>query len=456
MRRAGLLLFLMIFLGPRSSAGSPYAFIPNSFDDTVSVIDTDGDEVVATVPVGRSPYAVAITPDAKYVFISNEDDATTSIIDVETLRPLHVVSAGGAGLATDPRGGYVYALGVSWDINKRTLAVSKIRTQDFTIVKTNTLYSNLDAGMTAHTYDTLDIAIDTDGSSLYVFATVDSEMYPCANTYLGCRIESWVINTAALSASFVGAYGGIQGAPNELAISPNGSVLYVTKNILFDDGTLSGSLSAYAIAPGAQVMPRIRLPSPFGVATNDTGAELFITERDSGTLDVVDALTGQLTDHVNVGNEPMGVGVHPLDGRIYVVNHGSNSVSVIEPIGHTVVRTIQVGSGPIAIGRFIGPGNPPSTPPSTRTPTSSPTPPATPSPSDTPSPSPTPCACVGDCGGTGSVTIEDLLKMINVALGSEEVFTCESGDQNRDSDITIDEILLAVANALNGCTCSTN
>jgi hypothetical protein len=41
--------------------------------------------------------------------------------------------------------------------------------------------------------------------------------------------------------------------------------------------------------------------------------------------------------------------------------------------------------------------------------------------------------------------------MVNVALGNADVSTCNAGDANRDGQITVNEILTAVNNALNGC-----
>jgi photosystem II stability/assembly factor-like uncharacterized protein len=60
-------------------------------------------------------------------------------------------------------------------------------------------------------------------------------------------------------------------------------------------------------------------------------------------------------------------------------------------------------------------------------------------------------ACVGDCGGNSTVTVDELLTMVNIALGNAEVSACEAGDVNGDGQITVDEILTAVPNALNGC-----
>jgi len=49
------------------------------------------------------------------------------------------------------------------------------------------------------------------------------------------------------------------------------------------------------------------------------------------------------------------------------------------------------------------------------------------------------------------VTIDEIITLVNIALGNEETSSCEAGDRNGDGKITIDEILNAVSNALNGC-----
>lgn len=57
--------------------------------------------------------------------------------------------------------------------------------------------------------------------------------------------------------------------------------------------------------------------------------------------------------------------------------------------------------------------------------------------------------CVGDCVGDAQVTIDELLTMVNIALGYPG--NCPAGDANHDGQITVDEILAAVNNALGSC-----
>src|SRR5262249_48482890 len=57
----------------------------------------------------------------------------------------------------------------------------------------------------------------------------------------------------------------------------------------------------------------------------------------------------------------------------------------------------------------------------------------------------------GDCPGEGRVRADELIPMVNIALGLAPVSDCPAGDANHDGQITVDEILQAVTNALNGC-----
>src|SRR5205085_2393949 len=88
----------------------------------------------------------------------------------------------------------------------------------------------------------------------------------------------------------------------------------------------------------------------------------------------------------------------------------------------------------------------------TATPTS--TPPSIPTPTSTPAVKP----CVGDCDGDGVVMVNELVRMVNIALELQSVCPddggpgCLAGDANCDCHITVDEIIQAVNNALNGCT----
>ena len=67
-------------------------------------------------------------------------------------------------------------------------------------------------------------------------------------------------------------------------------------------------------------------------------------------------------------------------------------------------------------------------------------------------PTRTPAPCVGDCDDDGTVTIDELLRGVNIALGNAVVGECPAFDCNDNSSVTIDCLVKAVNAALNGCT----
>jgi hypothetical protein len=59
--------------------------------------------------------------------------------------------------------------------------------------------------------------------------------------------------------------------------------------------------------------------------------------------------------------------------------------------------------------------------------------------------------CTGDCDGNGTVTIEELITAVNIALGLLPLSACPAADGGGDGQVTIDDLISAVDNALNGC-----
>ncbi len=71
----------------------------------------------------------------------------------------------------------------------------------------------------------------------------------------------------------------------------------------------------------------------------------------------------------------------------------------------------------------------------------------------TPTPTPTPGAfdCAGDCDGNGQVSISELIRGVNIALGRAMVDQCFAMDADGNGTVAINELIRAVRNALDGC-----
>jgi hypothetical protein len=60
-------------------------------------------------------------------------------------------------------------------------------------------------------------------------------------------------------------------------------------------------------------------------------------------------------------------------------------------------------------------------------------------------------ACVGDCGGDGEVTVNDLVLAVVIALGDASVDTCAAADANGDGAVMVPELVEAVSGLLGSC-----
>ena len=98
-------------------------------------------------------------------------------------------------------------------------------------------------------------------------------------------------------------------------------------------------------------------------------------------------------------------------------------------------------------------GSDPADPQSTPDPNGTPTPTATAPESGTPTATPTgaPLGCPGDCDRNSEVTIDELVRGVRIALDEAPLDDCDNLDRNGDGAATIDELLQAVRTALDGC-----
>jgi YVTN family beta-propeller protein len=65
-----------------------------------------------------------------------------------------------------------------------------------------------------------------------------------------------------------------------------------------------------------------------------------------------------------------------------------------------------------------------------------------------------PLGCAGDCSRDSVITIEELVFAVGVALGDQPLDNCRNADRDRDGSVRINELLLAVRAALDGCELS--
>lgn len=68
-----------------------------------------------------------------------------------------------------------------------------------------------------------------------------------------------------------------------------------------------------------------------------------------------------------------------------------------------------------------------------------------------PTPTTPPPSCAGDCDRNGSVDVAELVSCMNIALEMAPLADCPAGDLNESGGVTVDELIVATGNAINGC-----
>jgi len=153
------------------------------------------------------------------------------------------------------------------------------------------------------------------------------------------------------------------------------------------------------------------------VAVTADGRSLLVPQPDTGMVAVLDIESGRVSGRINTRGRP-GVAVLVRGGRgAYIFGGPAGIVSVDLPAG--TIRA-DIG-GLVPFGEAVGvvPGACP--------------------------------ACPGDCDGDGTVTVDELVTAVNIALGARGLDACPPADASRDGSVSIDDLVRAVNAALNGC-----
>jgi YVTN family beta-propeller protein len=89
---------------------------------------------------------------------------------------------------------------------------------------------------------------------------------------------------------------------------------------------------------------------PVGIGTNISTGRVYVANKGSNSVSVIDATTGFVIGTIAVGANPEGVGVlYNSADKIYVANNSDNTVSVIDGATNAIVATVAVGTSPVGV-----------------------------------------------------------------------------------------------------------
>jgi YVTN family beta-propeller protein len=296
-------------------------YVPNSGSNTVDVIDQRTFKRVAHYVVGRLPQHVTPSYDLKMLWVDNDGGNSLTPLSPLTGRP-----KGPAVAVTDPYNLY-FTPGGRYAI----VVAERNRRLDFRFPHTMRLHRSLTVPCDG--VDHLDFTAD--GRYLLASCEFSGEMV---------RVDverERVAGTLKLPRRY--------SMPQDVKLSPDGSVFYIAD--------LSAGGVWRVAADRLRVLGFIRTGAgAHGLYPSRDGRRLYVTNRNAGTISVLDFRTGRRVTTWDVGGSPDMGGVS-ADGRVLWLSGRYNAqVYAISTKDGRVLARIPVGYGPHGVCVWPQPG----------------------------------------------------------------------------------------------------
>lgn len=297
----------------------PFAYVPNTGSNLVSVINTNTNAVVSNISLTGGPEGVAVSGVTGKVYVTDGQNNTVSVIDALANKVIGTINVQyhPEGICVSPDGSKVFVASATTN----TVSIINANTDSVTAVVTVGSQPN---GM----------AISNDGNRLYV-ANYNGNSVSVIN----------VNNPAATPATInVGQY------PYYVVMSPDGNTMYVSNYS-------SSNISVVNLASGQVTSTISCVSSPANMAISPDGKLLYVSNPKINIVSVIDVSSGTTTAMVTVGSQPYGISITPDGSSVYVANSASGTVSVIDTKTNTLITTTATGTSPNAFGNFIFPAS---------------------------------------------------------------------------------------------------
>ena len=339
----GIILLAALPVSARAANSDYQVFVTNEKSNTVTVINSADFSVAATIPVGKRPRGIHVSPDGKTVYVA------LSGTPIEGPPEL------------DAKGNPVFKRAKNDDDDDDANADKAADGIGFVNVATRKLTSKMAAGS-----DPEEFALSKDGTHLYIsnedvktasvinLATAKVEhIIPVGQEpegvttsldgksfYVTCEAggDVFVIDTTSFAIS---AHFKVEGRPRSVEFLPAGGVAFIPSES-------TGQLNVIDTAQ-PKVLKTITLPAgsrPMRARVSADGAKLYLSNGRAGTISVIDTHTYEVLDTIKVGARPWGIALSPDGKLLFAANGPSNDVSVVDLLTNKEIARVKAGSSP--------------------------------------------------------------------------------------------------------------
>jgi YVTN family beta-propeller protein len=370
-----------------SGAEAPQVYVGNNGElvKTVHAINssTNVGTSITTGIIGTEPNGMAVTPDGTKIVVAEGTSHQVQIITVAThavaatvtLPEIVGVKSRPDAVAITPNGLTAYivdgankrvypmtissgALGAAIVVgtqgdpgaiivtpNGERVYVANYGAHNVSVIATasNTVTATITIG-TFETGKPIALAVTPNSAHVYVADQGNSKINDIATA-------SNTVTATITVGSMADANVAAGGDPNILAITPDGSKLYVAS---FTGHGVADIATATDKVTSTIVLFESGTATPNALALTPNGCQLYVHDRAHNLVDAVTVSSDTVSAHPAVGTtgDPTGMSATPDSSKVYVANQAASSVSVIATATNTVSATLTeatVGKAPYAV-----------------------------------------------------------------------------------------------------------
>ncbi len=308
------------------------AYVANSSDGSVSVIDIVDGKVIDTITVNTGPFAMAAHPTANLVYVTHNQLDIVSVIDTTTNQVLTTVNVGDNPYdvaVNDVRNKAYIANPGAWGSGDDTVTI--INTTNQQVIKTVVVGQ-----------DPAAVDVTDHGNSTGAFVALRGQV-----KVIDVATDN-VSHTIPLPAGTTGT-----ACPSGVAYQRATYIMRVLHNIC--NAPLSAKPYINDVVSTTKAVDTTYRIESAGAGTDVTvnpgvGGWTYVTHASQNTLSVTEYVFDTLEAEVPVGEFPTKVQfVGPPHNKVLVSNCTSGDVSVVDVATNTVTKTIDVGGCPRGI-----------------------------------------------------------------------------------------------------------
>jgi YVTN family beta-propeller protein len=308
-------------LSPAVRNAKPYVYVPNSDSNTVDVIDQRTFKVVRHFAVGGLPQHIVPAWNLKTLYVTNDTGNSLTAIDPTTGRP-------GRTLAVeDP-----YNLYFTPNGNYAIVVAERLHRLDFRDAQTFALHRSVSVPC---------VGVD------HMDFSANGRIALASCEFSGQLVEVDVAHERVIGTVELGR----AAAPQDVKLSPDGSVFYVAD--MNANGVWLIDASTFRVV---RFMHTGR--GAHGLYVSRDARYLYVTNRGEGSISVVSFTTGKIvtTWHIPGGGSP-DMGNVSADGKVLWLSGRYNGVvyAISTSTGRLLAR-IPVGAGPHGLCVWPQPG----------------------------------------------------------------------------------------------------